>query len=148
MFVRHVQAPLGFRARVMARIAAESPSLRDRLVRWLSPAWHPIASTADGGSAQKHVFPLEDGNITVTCDWWIPQQDQPGRLRVEWQAQVALPVEFWARFTRPDDPTALLAEIHLGNFLWGEKVFTVEMLGFDPAREPWAFAIVLRELPA
>jgi len=37
ILVRHARAPLGFRARVMARIAAASPTLRDRLMRWLLP---------------------------------------------------------------------------------------------------------------
>ena len=39
--VHHTQAPQGFHARLMTRIVAESPTLRDRLVRWLSPPWQP-----------------------------------------------------------------------------------------------------------
>jgi hypothetical protein len=73
---------------------------------------------------------------------------QPGMLRVIWQAHVALPVEFWVRFTRPTDPAAVLGEVRLGSFLEGDQVFTAEMLGFDPAREPWACAILLRETRA
>ena len=41
LLVRHTQAPEGFHARVMARVAAERLTVRDRLVRWLSP---PLAT--------------------------------------------------------------------------------------------------------
>lgn len=154
-----VQAPPDFRAKVLRQVeqrrarrgvrglvAAAGQSLRDSRVRWLSPLCPPLlAPTAAAPSAQEHVFHLTDGDIKVTCTWRTPRPDQPGRLRVAWHAHVALPVEFWIRFTRPDDPAALLAEVHLGNFLEGEKVFTAGRLGFDPAREPWAFAILLRE---
>jgi len=44
ILVRHARAPLGFRARVMARIAAASPTLRARLMSWLLPLWQsPLA---------------------------------------------------------------------------------------------------------
>lgn len=116
---------------------------------WLSAFWHPLLAgvppTAAATRPQEHVFHLDDGDIRVTCHWWTPQQDQPAMLRVTWQAHVTRPVEFWARFARPDDPAALLGEVRLGSFLEGDKVFTAEMLGFDPARDPWAFAILLRE---
>ncbi len=41
LLMHHTQAPQDFSARVMAKSAAESPTLRDRVVRWFSPLWHP-----------------------------------------------------------------------------------------------------------
>jgi hypothetical protein len=151
VLVRHVRAPLGFHAKVMAQIDAARPTLRDRLVRSLSELWQPTGAgalrlvTALDTEPQENVFQLDEGDIRVTCHWWIPQQDQPGMLHVTWQAHVALPVEFWIRFTRPADPSSVLGEVRLGSFSEGDQGFTAEMLGFDPAREPWACAILLRE---
>jgi hypothetical protein len=41
VLVRHIRAPQSLHARVMARIAAARPTLRERLVRWLLPLWQP-----------------------------------------------------------------------------------------------------------
>lgn len=152
MFVRHVQAPLGFRARVMARIAAESPTLRDPLVRWVSYLWHPLLAgepvTAADTRTQAQIFRLDGGEIRVTCAWRAAYQDQPAVLRVAWQAHTGLPGEFWVRFTQQEDPTAVLAEMRLGSFSKGEKVFTSDLLGFDPTRQPWALALLLKDSSA
>jgi hypothetical protein len=146
--VRQTQAPRSFHARVMARIAAESPPLRDRLVRWLSPPWQPpwageVVTAADV-SAQEHVFSLDDGEIQVTCGWRAAYGNLPATLRVAWQAHLSIPGDFWVRFTHPDDPTRPPVELRLGNTLAGEEEFTAETLGFDPTRDPWALAILLK----
>jgi hypothetical protein len=148
LLVRQTQAPRGFHPRVMARIAAESPTLRDRLVRWLSPPWHPTWAgevvTAAEVSAQEHVFSLDDGEIQVTCGWRAAYGNLPATLRVAWQAHLSIPGDFWVRFTHPDDPTRPPIELRLGNTLAGEEEFTAETLGFDPTRDPWALAILLK----
>jgi hypothetical protein len=148
LLVGHTQAPRGFHARVMARIAAERPPLRDRLVRWLSPPWQPMWAgelvTAADVAAQEHVFALDDGEIQVTCGWRAAYGHLPATLRVTWHAHLTLPGEFWVRFTHPTDPTCLPVELRLGNTVAGEEEFTAETLGFDPTREPWALAILVK----
>jgi hypothetical protein len=148
LLVRQTQAPQGFHARVMARLAAERLTVRDRLVRWLSPPWHPPWAgelvTAADVSAQEHVFALDDGEIQVTCGWRAAYGHLPATLRVAWQAHLSIPGDFWVRFTHPDDPTRPPVELRLGNTLTGEEEFTAETLGFDPTRDPWALAILLK----
>lgn len=148
LLVRQTQAPRGFHARVMAKIAAESPTPRDRLVRWLSPPWRPAWAgemvTAADVSAQEHVFSLDDGEIQVTCRWQAAYRNLPATLRVAWHAHLSIPGDFWVRFTHPDDPTRPPVELRLGQTLAGEEEFTAETLGFDPTRDPWALAILLK----
>ena len=148
LLVRHTQAPAGFHARVMGRIAAGSPPLRDRLVRWLSPPWHPLWAgelvTAADSAAQEHRFTLEDGEIQVTCRWQAAYGHLPATLRVAWQAHLTLPGDFWVRFTHPTDPTRPPVEFRLGDTVAGEEEFTAATLGFDPTQEPWALAILVR----
>jgi hypothetical protein len=148
ILVRHTRAPRGFHARVMARIAAASPAFRDRLVRWISPPWHPAWAgevvTAADVSAQEQVFSLDDGEIQVTCGWRSAYRGLPATLRVSWQAHLSIPGDFWVRFTHPNDPARPPVEVRLGNTLAGEEEFTAEALGFDPTREPWAVAILLK----
>lgn len=157
-----VQAPPDFRAKVLRQVeqrrahrgvlgvlATAGQSLRDYHVRWLSPLWHPPLAgelvTAADTSAQEQVFSLDDGEIRVTCEWRAAYQDQPAMLRITWQAHITLPGDFWVRFTRLDDPTAVLAEVRLGSALEGEEVFTAHALGFDPTQEPWALTLLLKE---
>jgi hypothetical protein len=148
LLVRHTQAPQGFHARVMARIAAERSTLRDRLVRWLSPPWQPAWAgemvTAADVAAQEHVFALDVGEIQVTCGWRAAYGYLPATLRVTWQAHMTLPGDFWVRFTHPTDPTRPPVELRLGNTVAGEEEFPAETLGFDPTRDPWALAILLK----
>jgi hypothetical protein len=124
--------------------------LHDRLVRWLSPLWHPpmagVPVTAAAPSTQAHTFYLDEGVIEVTCTWWGAAPGQPAALRLAWQADVPLAGEFWARFTQPEDVTVVLAEVSLGSALAGEAVFAAQELGFDPTRQPWALTLLLREL--
>jgi hypothetical protein len=69
ILVQDTRASRGFHARVMTRIAAESPTLHDRLVCWLSPPWQPTWAgevvTAADVSVQEQVFYLDDGEIQV-----------------------------------------------------------------------------------
>jgi hypothetical protein len=126
-----------------------SPSMHTRVWEWLSAAWHPPlageVATAAGTQAQEHVFTLDEGHIRVRCDWWTPESGHPGMLRLSWHASVTRTTEFWARFTRADDPAVLLAEARLGDYPDGDKMYTADVLGFDPTRQPWALTIVLRE---
>src|SRR4030095_1459076 len=84
LLVRHTQAPQGFHARVMARVAAERLPFRDCLVRWLSPPWQPVWAgelvTAADVAAQEHVFALDDGEIQVTCGWQAAYGHLPATL--------------------------------------------------------------------
>jgi hypothetical protein len=148
LLARHTQAPQGFHARVMARVAAERLTVRDRLVRWFSPPWQPAWAgelvTAADVAAQEHVFALDDGEIQVTCGWRAAYGHLPATLRVAWHAHLTLPGEFWVRFTHPTDLTRPPVELRLGHTVAGEEEFTAETLGFDPTREPWALAILVK----
>lgn len=94
LLVRHTQAPEGFHARVMARVAAERLTVGDRLVRWLSPLWQPTWAgelvTAADVAPQEHVFALDDGEIQVTCGWRAAYGHLPVTLRVAGQAHMTL----------------------------------------------------------
>jgi hypothetical protein len=134
-----------------AREAAR-PTLRDHLeglVQWVSELWSPPLAgepvTAAGTPSQEHVFYLDEGSIRVTCAWWSASPGQLAGVLITWRADVTRAGEFWARFTRWDDAAAVLAELPLGDALAGEKVWSAPDLGFDPTRDPWAVAIVLRE---
>jgi hypothetical protein len=131
------------------RQEAARPPRHGRLVHWLSPLWHPPLAgepvTAAEAPTQAHTFYLDEGVIQVTCTWWAAAPGQPAALRIAWHADLTLAGDFWARFTRPDDATVVLAEVPLGSALAGEEVFSMQELGFDPTREPWALTLVLRE---
>jgi transcriptional regulator with XRE-family HTH domain len=148
----HLQVPPQEAEQLHSHAEVTRPTLRDHLedlVRWLSPLWCPPLAgevvTAAETPAQEHVFYLDEGSIRVTCAWWAARQTQPTSLRIAWHADLTLGGEFWARFTRADDATVVLAEVPLGQALAGEEVFSAQELGFDPTCEPWAVALLLRE---
>jgi putative zinc finger protein len=124
--------------------------LPDRLVRCISSLWHPFLAgqmaTAAAASPQEHRFYLDEGEITLTCDWSASSPNQPATLRVAWEATLSRPTDLWLRFTQPDDPTALYSEVRLGENWAGEAIFLEQTIRFDPARQPWALALVLKEL--
>jgi hypothetical protein len=104
-----------------------------------------VPVTAAASRPQTHVFYLPEGDIQATCTWWDAEPGQPAALWLAWQANITQAGTLWARFTRPEDPTVVLAEVPLGTALVGEAVFTAQELGFDPTCEPWALAFLLRE---
>jgi hypothetical protein len=126
---------------------AGSPTLRDRLVSWLSPCWSypfrpaPAADTA----AREHTFHSRDGEITITCKPWSTGPDRPSMLWIAWEADFDFSEDLWVRFTRPREPEALLAEVRLGHSVEGERLFRSDQLGFDPVSEPCDLAILLKE---
>jgi hypothetical protein len=133
-------------------LEAARPTIRDHVggvIRWLSPHWSPPLAgepqTASAPSSQEKIFYLPEGSIQVSCMWWAASPGQPAGLLMTWRADVTRAGEFWARFTRRDDAAAVLAELPLGEELAGHKGWSAQELGFDPTREPWAVAVVLRE---
>jgi hypothetical protein len=120
-----------------------------RLVRWLSSLWRPplagVPVTAADIPVQERTFWLEDGEISLTCEWRAAYQQQPATLHLVWRATITRPGELWVRFTRPEDPTNPYTEVRLGSALAGEQVFTSAILGFDPTQEPWAVRLLLKE---
>jgi RNA polymerase sigma factor (sigma-70 family) len=131
------------------RQTATRPPLHERLVRWISPLWHPpmagVSVTAAAPPTQTQTFYPDEGDIQVTCTWWGAEPGQPAALRLAWRADIAQAGEFWVRFTRPEDATVVLAEVSLGSALAGEAVFAAQELGFDPTRQPWALTFLLRQ---
>jgi hypothetical protein len=127
--------------------AAAGAVLPTRLARWVSSLWVPewVVVTAEAIPPQTQVFALEDGEITLTCAWYAASQNTPATLHVSWRANLATPSDLWVRFTQPDTATPL-AELRLGTALEGLESFTPAVLGFDPSRERWALAILLRDL--
>jgi hypothetical protein len=132
----------------LAHDRARAPGF-ERVVRWISELWHPPLAgepiTAAASRTQSHTFYLEKGKIRVTCTWWAAAPGYPAALRLAWQADLALRGELWARFTQPNDATAVLSEVPLGRDVAGQEVFATQDLGFDPTGEPWALTLVLRE---
>jgi hypothetical protein len=125
--------------------------LHDQLIRWLSELWHPplagALATAADIPPQDKTFYLDEGTIRVTCTWWTATLDRPAALCMQWHADVTRPGDLWVRFTRADseDAAGVLAEVPLGNALAGEAEWSADTLGFDPSRERWALALMLRE---
>jgi hypothetical protein len=124
------------------------------LIRWLSALWHPplagALATAADIPLQEETFYLDEGTIRVTCSWWTATRDRPAALWLQWHVDVTRPGELWVRFTRaaPEAAAVVLAELRLGTALAGEVAWSADTLGFDPSRERWALALVLRELGA
>lgn len=121
----------------------------DALVRYVSPLWHPALAgepvAAADTAEQEQVFYLDEGSLRLTCRWWAASQGQPAALWLAWYADITRPGDFWVRFTRRDDPTAVLAERMLGGTFTGEAGWSADELGFDPTREPWSLTLVLTE---
>ena len=132
--------------------ADTAPSLRTRLVRWLSPLWQPPLAgelvTAADTATQEEVFALDEGAVRLTCRWWAASQGQPASLWIAWYADLTISADLWVRFTRRDDPSVVLAEKPLGEALTGEIDWSADDLGFDPTRTPWALTLMLMEPPA
>jgi transcriptional regulator with XRE-family HTH domain len=148
----HAQVPPDEVEQPHGQADAARSTLRDHLeglIHWVSELWCPPLAgaivTAAETPAQEHVFYLDEGSIRLTCAWWAAEQGRPAALRIAWHADLTLAGDFWARFTRPDDATAVLAEVLLGSALAGEEVLSTPELGFDPTREPWAVTLLIRE---
>lgn len=124
-------------------------STGELFVRWLSPLWQPFLAgeivTAADTAPQQQVFELDEGWIRVTCRWWSGSAGQPASLWLEWYADITQAGTLQVRFTRPNDARTVLAEKPLGAELSGEVEWSAGELGFDPASEPWAITIMLRE---
>ena len=125
----------------------ERQPLRDHSVRWLSPLWpQPIqVATAADAAAREHTFHHDAGEIKISYKTWTTGSDRPVMLWIAWQADFVLSEDLWLRFTRLHDREALLAEVRLGYSMEGERLFRSDRLGFDPTREPWALALLLKE---
>jgi hypothetical protein len=122
-----------------------------QMIKWVSPVWRPQWAGQFVGAGdipeQKHTFRMEKGAIEVMCSWKPQAGDTPPYLEVSWKADTVIEGNFWCRFVHPDT-NAMLAEVPLGTYKEGGKYFTRKTLGFDPSKEPWAIAIVLKEREA
>ena len=110
--------------------------------------WEPryagqLATSADI-PPQDHAFVLQDGQIDVFCSWEGATQDAPALIRLSWIAHLAAPGEILVRFVEPET-NRIRHEDSLGSNLDGERSFTQAQIGFDPAQERWALALVVRE---
>jgi hypothetical protein len=134
----------------VAQAQARAP-LHDPFIRWLSALWHPPLAgalvTAADIPPQEKTFYLDEGTIRVTCTWWTATRDRPAALWMQWHADVTRPGDLWVRFTHaaPEEAAVILAELRLGSALAGEAEWSTDTLGFDPSRERWALALMLRE---
>src|SRR5262245_39186937 len=133
-----------------ARVAQLSlHAIGERLVRWLSPLWTPHFAgqpvTAADMASEEQTFYLDEGSIRLTCRWWAASEDQPAAFWIGWYANMTGPTDMWIRFSRSDDPAAVLAEKPLGSDLSGEAGWLSDELGFDPTRQPWALTLLITE---
>lgn len=124
-------------------------SLRDTLIEWLSPLWEPLWAgqpvTAADVAAQQHTFTLEDGDITLSCTWKTPYQDEPASILITWKADLFTENELWIGFVNPETQ-AVRYRACLGTRRTGEERFTCDELGFEPSEERWAMTLGLREM--
>jgi len=148
----HLQVPLLEAEQPHNHTVTTRPTLRDHvegLVRWISELWVPPLAgepaTAADIPPQEKTFYLDEGTLHVICQWWPAAPGQSAGLLVHWHADLTLAGDLWVRFTRPDDAAVVLAERPLGNALDAEAAFSAQELGFDPTREPWALALLIRE---
>lgn len=136
---------------VAAKWANEAP-IKDRLIStipdWVKDLWKPplvgqVVTAADI-PRQEHVFQTREGSIKLWCTWQSEYRKTPAHISVSWKARLSVRKALWVIFAHPETQVPL-AEFLLGTDLEGKKVFTRQDLGFDPSREPWAVAVVLRE---
>jgi hypothetical protein len=117
-------------------------------VRWATALWQPEwAGTPVYASdilEQQHTFSSSDGEIEITCSWRDTYGSTPAYLTISWFASIERQQELWALFLDPSTKH-VLAEIPLGKYLEGGKHLNSQMLGFNPSRDKWAVAILLKE---
>ncbi len=134
-----------FYASIRKKLASATVKNRmGKLIRWLSPVWEPQWAgqpvTAQDIPAQHYSFPLEDGNIEISCAWEDAYQSRPAFIKLSWKAQIPEHRSFWLRIINPDSQEIRYEEC-LGNHPSGEETFTRDELGFNPAHESWAVSI-------
>lgn len=122
--------------------------LIERVTQWVSALWIPqyagVIQVAAALLEDAHTFALEEGEITVTCRWGAGDQSTPAYIDLLWQADFAIAGDIWVQFRQPNTG-ALFVEMRLGMDLSGAASFTHDVLGFDPSREPWGLAVMLKE---
>ena len=144
--LQHLHWPAGEAPAPRDAQAPGRPPLGSRLVHWLTPIWEPLlagqlVTAAAETPEQTQVFTTVEGEMRLTCEWHAASGERPALLRLAWHADLTGVWDFWVRFTRPDDPTVVLAVIPLGRALAGEEVWAAPALGFDPTRDPWAVTL-------
>jgi len=129
-------------------LKAISSSIAEEFIISVSQLWEPQLVgqliTASDVSKQKHRFLIDQGQITVTCNWQGANESEPAYLLLSWKANFSIVCEIWAKFENPDT-NEIFSEICLGTSMVGETYFTSKDLGFDPSKVRWAMAIILAE---
>ncbi len=110
--------------------------------------WHPelagIPSVSADIPKQKREFVFQEGDIAVSCFWRALYGTSPAYIEIEWNAKLVEERVLWAFFIQPDTEE-ILARIPLGTDLEGIANLTSDVLEFDPAHDPWALSILLKE---
>ncbi len=102
--------------------------------------------SAAGMPEQEYRFVIEEeGDISIHCYWGEARGTEPAYIWLSWDANIESEKVFYARFVNPENDKPR-CDIRLGTNLVGERPFTSDELGFNPTRERWAIAIVLREV--
>ena len=105
----------------------------------LEMAWEPVELVAAAGE-QVHTFDIEEGRITISCDWERGQYTRSPYLWIRWKVEIDSERELSLQFINPET-RKIRYEEPLGKLRKGEISFKAEDLGFDPSHERWAILI-------
>jgi hypothetical protein len=132
-------------------LKGRSEEIIQKVETWFSelwqPAWVGVPVSASDIPDQKKTFKMDNGEVTITCNWRAQTDDEPAHIYLKWNARISLETEkeLWIRFISPDTYD-VHCEIKLGRKMIGGEIFTVDELGFDPSREKWAISVILSEV--
>jgi len=115
-----------------------------RVTTLWQPQWAGQLVPAADIPAQEHLFAFDEGAIKLTCVWQPQHRKKPAFIGLTWSADLKIRSALSALFIRLDDPHNAQVEVSLGNELRGGKIITSDELGFDPSRDRWAIAMILR----
>ena len=118
--------------------------LEEIATEYWEPKWVGKQVSAADIPEQRHTFRMAEGNLELSCSWRGKTAGSSAYIRLKWDARLTSRKEIWVRFSDPETQS-LRCEKLLGTLWKGEKPFYQDDLGFDPSRDPWAIAIILRE---
>jgi len=91
---------------------------------------------------QTHIFELEDGKADIKCHWGRRRGKKTAFIHISWTISVSTDQEVKLLFVNPEtDPPEIRREYSLRTIRMGDRTFTSNDLGFDPATERWGIAV-------
>ncbi|KPA10218.1 hypothetical protein MHK_009578 [Candidatus Magnetomorum sp. HK-1] len=129
-------------------LKAISDYIAEELIIQITSLWEPQlvgqVVTASDISKQMHKFNIDQGKITISCNWQPAYENDEEYLTLTWKANISISCNLWVRFEDPKTHE-IFSEKCLGSSMTGEENFTSKDLCFDPSEKRWAVAIILTE---